>query len=66
MFWSADKQIPGEPPIPELIDIKTAAGILAVGERYVRSIVFHPRDRDQFEMEVPRDRARSAQRARRA
>jgi len=36
----ADKQEPGRPLIPELIDIKTAAGMLAVGERYVRNIVF--------------------------
>ena len=37
----ADTQTPGQPPIPELVDIKTAAAILAVGERYVRNIIFH-------------------------
>ena len=35
----ADKQTPGQPPLPELIDIETLAGTLAVGERYVRNIV---------------------------
>jgi excisionase family DNA binding protein len=36
----ADKQIPGQLPFPELIDIETFAGLLGVGERYVRRIVF--------------------------
>jgi excisionase family DNA binding protein len=35
----ADRQEPEQPPIPELIDIETAAGMLAVGERFVRGIV---------------------------
>jgi excisionase family DNA binding protein len=35
----AEKQEPTQPPIPELIDIEAAAGMLAVGEGFVRGIV---------------------------
>ena len=57
----ADNETPGQPDFPELIDIKTLAGLLKVGERYVRRMVF---DRDieivkighyvRFDLEVVR------------